>query len=285
MLLMILPLLMGCETPIDTKAEVTVTGEPAIVRMLVPNIGKADALIIQVGTHSFLVDAGTAKQYEKLEKAFAALGITHLDAVFLTHTHSDHGGGMKKLADSDITVDNWYASAYYVEKTPEKHQAFLAAQKRGQSVQFLKAGDSVPIADDAYFEIVGPVSLAPDAENNNSLAMILHTSQGRIFLAGDMQVPEELEVLQTGRVVPCEVLKVGHHGDNTATSYNLATAIRPQIAVISTSTKEEPDTPSGDVLRTLRAVGATVLVTQDMTDAIMITLQNGVAEAFDISFQ
>ncbi len=274
-LMMLLSLLCGC-TAVQAEEN---------VQMLVLNVGKADAIILQLEGKSYLIDAATSKMDEQLMLGLSAMGITKLDGVFLTHTDKDHGGGLKKLAKSDVDIAAWYASAYYTDKTPDKHQAYVAAETRGQEVTFLKAGDKVAISDESYFEVLGPVNLYTDSENNNSLVMIVHTLEGKLFLAGDMQVPEELDVLKIGAVVSCEVLKVGHHGDDTASSYNLLAAIKPQIAVISTSTEEESDTPAFEVLQNLKKVGAQTFVTQNAQGGVLVTLENGTAKAEYVSFQ
>lgn len=288
-LLLIGTLLTACaQAPAAPSAETTLPPQSVQsppVRMLAVNVGKADALIIQAGGLNFLVDSGLSKTYGQLEEALKWMQIDRLDAVFLTHTDKDHGGGLKKLAASDMPIGAWYASAYYVDKTHEKHQAVVASGARGQAVTFLKAGDEVAVSDAVRFEVIGPVELAPDSENNNSLVMILHTPEGKILLTGDMQIQEELSVLKTGKVQACEVLKVGHHGDDTASSYNLLSAVRPQIAVISTSTLEEKDTPAGTVLLSLKKVGAQTFVTQNASGGVLVGLSGFKATAEYVSFE
>lgn len=255
------------------------------VQMLVLTMGKADAIILKIEDKNYLIDAGTAKMDEQLMTGLRAMGITKLDAVFLTHTDKDHGGGLKKLGKSDIEIDAWYASAFYIDKKPEKHQAYLAAKERGQEVTFLKAGDSIPVSEDAYFEVIAPINFYEDSENNNSLVMIAHTKEGKIMLTGDMQIPEETDVLNAGTVVPCEILKVGHHGDDKASSYAFLATVKPQVAIISTSSVEEPDTPDPKVLRTLLHFGAKVYLTQEAEGGVLVTLAQGVASAEYVNFQ
>jgi len=255
------------------------------VQMLVLTMGKADAIILKIEDKNYLIDAGTAKMDSQLMTGLSAMGITKLDAVFLTHTDKDHGGGFKKLGRSDIEIGAWYASAFYIDKTPDKHQAYLAAKERGQAVTFLKAGDSIPISEDAYFEVIAPINFYDDSENNNSLVMIAHTREGKIMLTGDMQIPEETDALTAGSVIPCEVLKVGHHGDDKASSYPFLAAVKPQIAVISTSSEEEPDTPDPKVLKTLLHLGAKIYITQETEGGVLVTLADGTATAEYVNFQ
>lgn len=266
-------ILQGC----SAVSETTSVDDSAYVKLYALNVGKADALILQVGSKNYLIDTGTSKTFDSLKYALNKLNITHLDAVILTHTDKDHGGGMKKLSKSDISVSEWYASKYYIDKTPDKHQAYLAASLHNKEPIFLMAGDVIQIDEASHFSVIGPISFDSDSENSNSLVMILHTPEGKIFFAADMEHKEELEVIRSGAVEQCEVLKVAHHGEGDATSLNLAATVRPQVAIISTSTQEEKDTPDKDVLRILNTVNAQIAVTQDAKGGVLVTLRNGTA--------
>ena len=72
------------------------------------------------------------------------------------------------------------------------------------------------------------------------------------------------------------------HGDNSAMSISLLNAVKPRMAVIPTSTEQEPDTPHKDTLRALASVGCETYVTQDMSDALLITLKDGKPSARDV---
>ena len=102
-----------------------------------------------------------------------------------------------------------------------------------------------------------------------------HSGIINIGLEGIMEVQEEQALLQAGLIEPALVLKVGHHGEDDASSAAFIYSVKPQIAVISTSTEEEPDTPSPDVIARLWNIGAEVFVTQQATRCILVTLNGG----------
>lgn len=241
------------------------------------NVGKGDALLLNAGSHTYLIDAGKAEHWGDVSRALKTLQVTHLTGVILTHTDKDHAGGLWPLATSSIGVDAWYAPAYYTGVKEKKHPALLAAALRGENVTWLKAGDELPLGE-GTLRVVGPLS-ASETENCNSLVLVAEGGGGRMLLAGDMEVEEELELLNAGVIPACEVLKVGNHGEDDATSEVLVRYVRPKIAVISTSTAEEPDTPSMRVSRDLMKKGATIYETQQAGSGILVTLQGGAAEA------
>lgn len=247
------------------------------VELFALNVGKADAMLITVEDKQYLVDTGTKDGYDELEETLVELGATHLDGVFLTHTDKDHGGGMKKLSESDIQVDAWYASAIYHEKDPEDHQAIKAAKERDTDVVWLHAGETLEIGHDCRFEVLGPLVPDKDKENNNSLVLRLVTPEGNALLTGDMEHEAEERLLESGADVQAVYLKVGHHGRDDATGIEFAAAVSPDVAVISTYTPDQPDSPSDEVLKILNDVGATVYVTQDNGMGVKTELRAGKA--------
>lgn len=106
-----------------------------------------------------------------------------------------------------------------------------------------------------------------------------------MLLTGDMELPEESELIEAGLISQAAVLKVAHHGNEDATSWQFVLLARPQWAVISTSSVEKPETPSSKVLSRLYDVKAGVAVTQDAEVGILVTLRDGQAGAEAINWR
>lgn len=244
-------------------------------KLLCLNIGKADCMLLFYRETRWLIDAGYALNYGALETALTEYHVDHLDGVFLTHCHEDHFGGMKKLAKSDIPVEAWYASALYTGVSGNKHPLRQAAEKRGQEVTWLSAGSMIPVDYDASFTVLGPLRLNEKNENNNSLVLIFSSPAGRILLCGDMKKKEETDLVTAGNIIPCTLMKAGHHGDDSILSEAFLAAARPQATLISTCTAQEPETPAPSTLQRLRAIGCAAYVTQDFRDAVLFTLSGG----------
>lgn len=252
----------------------------AEVRMFAVNVGKGDAIIIQAGDYTCMIDAGKKKKQENIEAAFEQLGIEALDAIFLTHTDDDHAGGLKWLRDSDMEIRAIYASAFFPESTLKKHQAVKTADALGLEVQWLTAGAMIPLGDSgAVFHVLAPEYEIPGNEDDNSLVMMLDSPDGRILLAGDMEIAQESVLLNAGYDLHCNVLKVANHADSDTTSQAFLNACGAEIAVISTSTAEKEDTPDPGVVRRLQNTGYDVYITQDCSGGILVTLDGGTAKA------
>ncbi len=267
-------------TPVMAE-NTTTTGN---VRLMVLNIGKADCMLLFVEGKVYLIDAGYEQTYPALQTALKECGVTHLDGVILTHCHQDHQGGMLLLAESDITVDAWYAAAIYYDVKPEKHPAPKAAALRGQEVIWLQAGDEITVSESSKFTVLGPLTRNTSNENNNSLVMQFTSPHGSILFAADMKSEEEYTLLKANKIGKADILKVPHHGDSATCSLAFLRLVSPKAAVICTATAEEKDTPAPETLSRLSTVGCQTYVTQDAKDALLFTLTNGEVAVNDISW-
>jgi len=245
--------------------------------LLAVNVRKADALLLRSPGETYLIDTGTEESFDRLYAVLQEEGVRSLTGVILTHTDKDHAGGLKQLVRSDIEIGRVFASAYYNKKSESKHPAVKALKGTGEEVVFLSAGDSLPLSGGSL-DVLGPLVHDTDKENNNSLVLMASCSSGKILLAGDMEFPEEKTLLDAGAALEADVLKIGNHGEDDATSNALIAAVKPRVAVISTNSDDEPDTPSPRVLRLLESWGIPVLVTQDAETGVLVTLKGGQVE-------
>lgn len=261
-------------------AMLTCSGALAEVEFTAVAVGKGDALLVRTGAYTCLIDTGKADAEDRLMRVLDYYGIEALDAVFITHTDKDHTGGLKWLRKSDIEIRSIYASRYYPESSLKKHQAVKTAEKLGLEVQWLGAGDQVPLGDTgAVFRVVAPEAEIPDNEDDNSLVMLLDSPDGRILFAGDMELLEEMNLIASGADLKCDVLKVPNHGDEDACSANLIASCAPKVAVISTDAREKNDTPDPRVLNDLDRFGCETFITQECTLGVRVTMNAGEVHA------
>ena len=239
------------------------------------NVGKADSLLLRCGASAYLIDTGRGKNWEMIEEGLNTLGVDHLDGVLITHMDSDHVGGLKKMLKSGIRTDHLYAPTFFLpEKEGQENPAVKAADKQDLEVEFLQGGAELPL-DGGTIKVIGPLRAATDKEDSNSLVLYVEAAGGSMLLAGDMEFPEESDLLAAGVVPRADVLKVGNHGDDDATSPQLLSAVQPKLAVISTSTEEKSSTPAKRVLKALAAAGTEVYQTQEAEWGILVTIRNG----------
>ena len=81
------------------------------------------------------------------------------------------------------------------------------------------------------------------------------------LFTGDAERAEEQDLLNAGVNLQSTVLKVGHHGSDTSTSYPFLRAVAPQYAVISVGAGNSYGHPTEAVLSRLRDAGVTTFRT------------------------
>ena len=272
-ILMLTSLLLCCSVAVGESA---VSPAPEMTLLSI-NVRKGDAHLLRCGSSAYLIDTGKKKNYDDLYRVLKENGIDHLTGVILTHSHSDHTGGLKKLVSSDITIDAVYTSAFYAPEDEDKeHPVVKALKGTGMEPVYLKSGDTLPL-DGGELAVLGPLEEMTDSDHeySNSLVLLASGGGGTILLTGDMEFLEEGSLLKAGLIPQVDVIKIGNHGEGDATSDQLIAAASPSLAIISTNTEDEPDTPDPRVMRLLDRRGVTVLQTQGTVNGVLVRLNQG----------
>ena len=247
------------------------------LQILFINIGDGDSMLVTTGGLHYLIDTGRAESLPKLVQALRSSGVEQLEAVFITHTHSDHVGGLSGLLRL-FPVNAVYAADITTNKKNGGNVVDEAAETGGKTVTRLKAGDQLtpdPAQPQLTFNVLGPLTFNEADDNDNSLVLSLSSGAFSCLFAGDMQFAEEQSLMGANKITPCTILKVGNHGNADASSPAFIAAASPGYAVISTDSSVDTDTPAPTVLSELAKVSAKVMVTQDYTTGILMQMQNG----------
>ncbi len=256
---------------IDLQSIETLLPDSTDFAVLFVNVGKADACILRFGETAVLIDTGSAESVPQLIAGLNALKITNIGAVFITHSHSDHLGGLDALAANyDIPV---VYSPYYSEADKDGNGKIVKrAEKLDLPHKELKAGDVIEVANGASFTVLGPLSLNKENDNDNSLVLKLTYGEKTFLFTGDMQFTEEQALIDSGVSLGSDILKVGNHGNPDATSDAFGALVSPAIAVISTDTSVDEDSANPRVLAALST--ANIYVTQDFPIGVLLTLDS-----------
>lgn len=271
--------LSGCHQRMDETTDLTDDQENMHdFSVMFINVGRADATLIQVDGLSYLIDTGEKSSVPAFLAAMSVMEVQKLKAVFLTHTHSDHVGGMEALAKR-YDIDTLYSAEISENKKDGKNKIEELAKELFIPHIRLAAGDTVELTPEIGFEVLGPLEYNSDDDNDNSLILKLSINGKTFLFTGDMQFPEETTLLAAGEDLSADVLKVGNHGNPDATSQEFAAAVSPEIAVISTDTSVDKDSANERVISALK--DAQVLVTQDYPIGVLLTINAD--GAFEVS--
>jgi competence protein ComEC len=228
------------------------------------DVGQGDSLLlITPDGKTLLVDGGgfgggprQAPQdfdigEEVVSQALWSRGIRRLDAVALTHAHSDHMGGMPAVLRNFCPAELW------VGNNPRfgAYNALLnEAADLHVRIRSLRAGDAFPF-DSTQISVLAPFrNYQPGPQPTNNDSLVLHMSYGAtsVLLEGDAESPIEQAMLaETG--LQSTLLKVGHHGSITSTRPEFLARVAPRWAVISCGLHNRYGHPRQEVLEELQA--------------------------------
>jgi len=236
---------------------------PRVLEMTAIDVGQGDSILLVLPDgHKLLVDAGglpfwTHSQLDIGEDVVSpylwARGISHLDAIALTHAHADHMGGMPAVIANFHPRELWLPAGIPDE---EIHNLLSQARQLGMVITYRQAGDSFSYGG-ATIRVLAPSpdlalrsSKSTSHRNDESLVMKVSYEKTSALLEADAEKPtEKLVSTEDPRA---DVLKVAHHGSASSTNVDLLEAVQPQFAVISVGARNVYRQPRFEVLERLQ---------------------------------
>ena len=172
------------------------------VSMYCINVGQGDATLIKDKFNQtvILVDTGKASAYDDLTTALYGYGITHIDALFITHDDADHSDN-KEAIIQDFDVDQCIDTPF----------------------------------DTVMINTIPVTNLNPggyDNANDNSLVLLFEVNGQTILLPGDISASVEADIF-TDLDINVDIFKASHHGSSTGNSELLIHTIKPHYIIYS----------------------------------------------------
>lgn len=251
-------------------ANTTVENQTIIQRsnltMSVIDIGQADAILLEKDGVELLIDAGVSMKGSSASKKnlIDYLSDREIEHILVTHQDYDHIGNAKYV------LANYNASAFYdnghvhTSQTYENLMNYVAENDLNYSV--LKTGDTLDIWEGVDVTVVSPKRLIDDV-NEDSIVLLVDYDDVEILLTGDAGVSVESNVAKL--VGDIDILKVGHHGSDSASSKAFLDSIKPEVSIISVGEGNSYGHPTESVLSRLSAIGSDVYRT-DVDGTIVV---------------
>ena len=243
------------------------------------DVGQADAALVISSGKTMLIDGGNVEDSSLLYSYLQKQQITHLDYVICTHAHEDHVGGLSG-ALSAATAGAVLAPVSDYDTKAFRNFVSKAAE-RGCTIQVPKAGDRFSLGE-AEVTVLGPIRDYEDTNNTSIVLRIVYGTTSFLF-TGDMEADAERDLLDSGAALKSTLLKVGHHGSETSTSYRFLREVAPTYGVISVGTDNQYGHPHDVVMSRLRDADVTLYRTDLQGD--VICMSNGTTLSFTTAKQ
>ena len=261
-------LLCGCSVEIVLPPPETAPSE-ADTELLVHfiDVGQADCALIEWGDRFVLIDGGNRDDSQLVVSYLQQQNVQQLEAVICSHAHEDHVGGLPAVLAVFPTARVYAPTNTYASRVFDDFLYYTDQQRL--SVTIPKPGDQLTLRngkETLVLTILGPTKTYAET-NNTSLVVRLDYGETAFLFTGDMEVLAENDMLDywaENRDWAATVLKAGHHGSSTSSSYRLLYEVNPEYAVVSVGADNSYGHPHAEIIDRYRDAGIPMLRTDKL---------------------
>lgn len=179
-----------------------------------PLVG-GDSMLLTLGEHSMLVDAGMEHQYDLVRGMIDAAGLTALEYVYNTHPHNDHIGGVRPLVENDFPIGTFFTvfPHGYTGSSVQQTGILQLLREKKVPVVDLKTEDTIPFGDAEITVYRIPDNRIQSNMSCNDLSGMLLIRYGNcsLLLTGDVELLCQPKLAQYYDL-KADVMKYPHHG-------------------------------------------------------------------------
>jgi len=223
---------------------------------------------------TMLYDAGQLGSPSAGARSIASVlwsrGITHLDAVVVSHADLDHYNALPELLRR-FSVGVVYVSPIMFNGNSMATQTLRSAiEDSGVPLREIQSGDSLRVGGGCRIDVLHPPRRGVlGSDNANSIVLAVEFDGHRLLLPGDLESPG-LDDLLAEAPLDCSAVMVPHHGSAQSNPPGFAAWSTPEWVVISGG--HEQNLPG--VIDTYLRQGAVVLHTAEV-GAVQVSIVAG----------
>ena len=268
-------LLSGCVMELSTPTQPQPSLDPSstgdnVLTIHYIDVGQADCILLETEDKYLLIDGGNREDSQLVVSYLEQQGVQELEAVVCTHAHEDHVGGLPSVLAVYPTKAVYAPTNTYSSNIFDKFVYYTDQQ--GLEITIPQPGDSFLIGQ-AEFTVMGPVKSYAET-NDTSIVLMVDFLETRFLFTGDMEKAAENDMLDywgDDYDWNCDVLKSGHHGSSTSSSYRLIYETDPEYIVISVGKDNSYGHPHRETVALYKDAGIPFFRTDELGHVIVTT--------------
>lgn len=202
------------------------------------SVGHGTCVLVEMpGGQNLLYDCGRLSSPRRATDSLAAVlwskGISHLDAVIVSHDDVDHYNGVPGILER-FSVGTIYCSSV-MEKVPSDSVSKLLEEigQRQIPLKPISAGQRLRAHPEVEIAVLHPTRKGVlGRDNANSVVLLVEYHGRRILLPGDLESPGTEAVTQE-IPIECDVVMAPHHGSRHSNPEEFYAWCRPRLIVVS----------------------------------------------------
>lgn len=223
-------------------------------------VGHGCAVVLELPDgKTLLYDAGRLGSPSTAARTIAdflwSRGLTHVDAVVLSHADVDHYNALPALIRR-ISCGVIYVSPMMFDRQGVAIRALgEAIDEAGVPLEEIYSPDRLRVGEGVTIDVLHPTRFGVlGSDNANSIVLAIEYRGRRILLTGDLE-PPGLEAVLAEAPWDCDVLLAPHHGSAASNPAGMTAWCTPEWVFVSGSINNR----SPEIERDYRSTGATVL--------------------------
>jgi len=238
------------------------------------DVGQGDSALITTDGGAVVIDVGSVSEGERVAE-YINTYTQSVDYLILTHPHEDHMGSADKILKytdvKNVIMPAAASDAAFFSRFLEM------VEKKEVNVIEAVPGDVYTVGE-LTLTILAPLEREYDNVNNYSVVTRVEVGDTSALFTGDAEAEVEDALLAAyGGELDCDLLKAGHHGSGTSSTWDFLLATAPTAAVISCGRGNSYGHPHGEVLADLEELGVEVFRTDLSGDLIFVSDGSGVS--------
>jgi competence protein ComEC len=280
--LSIVAMAISCAMALDIPLTRSVLADKSRLWVEFADVGQGDCILIHTpGGKNFIVDcgpssrSGVARVNNALLPLLRAEAYTDISAIFISHMHRDHYGGVPTLLNSTNVAAIYSSGERASDPLARKLDSMSVVKNVTRRV--LARGDRLQLDSEVQLYVLHPgreeaermkTKYGSHANAGSLVFKLCYGSTSFLFLGDVERSEEELMKEEYADFLRSSVVKVAHHGSLTSSSRAFGELVRPGWAVISVGDNNRFGHPAQAIVRRWNGLGAKVART-DLDGAVL----------------